>query len=302
MISGVDSRHHNPRAARQPVEDHAPRIHDHGMTVRLASVHVISALRRRDDVGQVLYGARADERIPMRLARGLGESRGHEDQVDVTHGAVELGKAQVIAHRDPEPPVRGIDRADFPAGLDGALLAVALLAHLEAEEVDLVVAGDAHAFLVVDEAGIAHLLGRARFERHRAADDPYAMALRLLREEGLDRALALALARGDLVGVLHAHDREILGERDDARARGGSELDEPPRLLQVRRDIRPRGHLDRRHAEHRLRDRHRLAEGRRRGRVLGDDHGVASLTASRRWWRRTRASWRRSSAVATRGG
>src|SRR6185437_1352221 len=94
LICGVHARHDNPRAARQPVEHDAPGIHDHRMTVRLATVHVVAALGGGDHVGQVLDGAGANQSVPMRLAGGLGESGRDEDQVYVAHGAVELGEAR----------------------------------------------------------------------------------------------------------------------------------------------------------------------------------------------------------------
>src|SRR5678816_3593883 len=51
LIGGVDSGDHNPGPARQAVQHHAPRIHDHRMTVGFAAVHVISALGGGDHVG-----------------------------------------------------------------------------------------------------------------------------------------------------------------------------------------------------------------------------------------------------------
>src|SRR5258708_35958514 len=71
LIGGVHAGDHNPRAARQAVQHHPPGIHDHGMTMGFATVHVIAALGGRDHIGQVLDGARADERVPMGLSRAL---------------------------------------------------------------------------------------------------------------------------------------------------------------------------------------------------------------------------------------
>ena len=250
------------------------------MTVGFAPVHVVAPLGRGDHIGEVLDRPRPDQRLPVGLAGGFRESRRDQDQVHVPHRPVKLGKAQVVAHRDPEAAVRGVHGADLVAGFDRALLRVALLAHLESEEVDLVVARRALAQWVVDQARVAHLARLARLDRHRAADEPYLVAPRLAGEERLDRPGAIALARIDLVGVLHPHDREVLGQRDDARARGRGELDQALGLLQVGGNVRARGHLDRGHAEHRLRRGHRLAQGVRGRGVPGDDHFCASTAAA----------------------
>ena len=53
LITGVDSRDHHTRTARQAIENHAPRIDNHTIAVGLASVYVIATLRRGKHVSQI---------------------------------------------------------------------------------------------------------------------------------------------------------------------------------------------------------------------------------------------------------
>jgi hypothetical protein len=52
-------------------------------------------------------------------------------------------------------------------------------------------------------------------------------------EEGLQRALAVALADADLGGLVGAHQREVFGQRHQAGALGGGLADQPVGLGQV---------------------------------------------------------------------
>ncbi len=245
LVGGIDVGDDNARATRQAIEYDAPGIDDHAVAMRLAAREVVAALRRRDDVSQIFDRARADQRLEMRAAGGGGEGRGHDDDVHVRHRAVQLGETQVVADRQPDAAERAVDDDDGVARLDEAGFLVALVAEVQAEQMDLVVACHLLAALVVDEATVAHLAGGARLQRHRAADQPDLVLFRHARQEGLDRPAALGLARLDHVGVLHRHDGEEFGQRDQPRAAADREFDQPLGLGEVGRHVGAGGHLDR---------------------------------------------------------
>src|SRR5688572_2905766 len=187
-VFGIDACDDHAGAAREPVDYDAPRVDDHAVAVGLAAVHVIASLRRRQHVGQVFDRARANQRCPVSPAGGFGERRAHYDQVDVLHRAVKLGEPQVVADRQSDPAERGVDHFDLAARLDRALFRIVLATHIEAEQVNLVVTRCELSGVVVHEAAVAHLVLVARFERHRAPDDPDAMLVRGCREKLLNRA------------------------------------------------------------------------------------------------------------------
>ena len=86
-------------AARQAVEHIAPRVDDHAVAVRFATGDVIATLCRRNDIGQIFNGARANQRFKMRPASSRSERRRYQNDLDIAHRPVQLGEAQVIADR-----------------------------------------------------------------------------------------------------------------------------------------------------------------------------------------------------------
>ena len=87
-----------------PHREHAaPRVDHHAVAEGAATVLVPSALRCSDHVALVLNRSRAQQQLPVRKTGGVGEGRGHRDQVaepgalGKAQRAVELGKAQVVA-------------------------------------------------------------------------------------------------------------------------------------------------------------------------------------------------------------
>src|ERR1700734_3472887 len=68
-------------APRQTVQHAAPVIDDHAVAVGLAAAGMESGLRRRDDPAQVLDRAGAQQRLPVRPARRLGEGGGYHQEL-----------------------------------------------------------------------------------------------------------------------------------------------------------------------------------------------------------------------------
>src|SRR6478736_5664530 len=111
----------------------------------------------------------------MRRARGEGEGGGNEYQVGFTERAIELGKADIVANRECQPPERAFDRHRTIARLERACLVIALVARGKAEEVHLVVARDAPAGVVEHQAGAANARSVGRGDWRGAADEPDAL-------------------------------------------------------------------------------------------------------------------------------
>src|SRR5207253_1636251 len=87
------------RACWQAVDHATPRIDQHRIAMRAAAVAMGAALCRGEDVALVLDRPRAQQHFPVRLACHGGEGRGYDDQRTIAERAVELGKPQVVAHR-----------------------------------------------------------------------------------------------------------------------------------------------------------------------------------------------------------
>src|SRR5258706_15810207 len=133
---------------------------------------VQAALGGRRHVGLVLAGARAQQRLPVRLSGRHGERRGHEEDVAFAERAVELGVAHVVAPRKPQAAEGAVDRERPRPGLERARLVVALGLVVEAEEIHLVVARYSTTAVVIHEAGAADAI--AIFTRYGdgAGDNP----------------------------------------------------------------------------------------------------------------------------------
>ena len=184
-------------------DDRSPRIDQHRVAVGAPPARMLAALRGREHVALVLDGARAQQQMPVRRAGRRGECRRHQDQRERPHAAIELGKAQVVAHRQPDAAARQVDGHHVGARLDGLAFVVAFLAAREREQVDLVVAGDAPPVGAVDEARAAHArrIARSRAARcRRPARSPWACASRARNaccapSPSVSRTASLSVAR-----------------------------------------------------------------------------------------------------------
>src|SRR6266581_9765669 len=108
-----------------------------------ASVLVQAALRSGEYIAAVLDGARPDQDVPVGLAGLLGKRcrNGDEGGPGLRERAIERGKAQVVADRQPQPAPWQIGRDRGLAGLEAVRLAIALATgEVDVEHVDLVVA------------------------------------------------------------------------------------------------------------------------------------------------------------------
>ena len=92
-------------------DDPAPRIDHQRMAEGVAPVLVPTALGGREHEAAVLDGAGAQQCLPVCAPGRAGEGRRHREQLRAggTQVAVQLREAHVVAHRQPEPPRRGVD-------------------------------------------------------------------------------------------------------------------------------------------------------------------------------------------------
>lgn len=131
------------------------------------------------------------------------------------------GKAQVVAHRQTQPPQRSIGDDITMAWRNGGRFGIAFRAadHLHIEQMDLVVTGDRPAVIVVQQAGgIDPALIADHPQGNGAANQPQPMAISLFGQERLDRPIALRLADGQLALFLAIHQGEILRQHCQLRA------------------------------------------------------------------------------------
>ena len=249
LIGWINTRHDHARTARQAIQHHPPRVNDHGVAMRLASGQMIAALRGRDDVSQILYGTCTHQGFEMRLAGGGGKCRRHQDDVHVGHGAIHLGKAQVIADGQPDTAKRRIQHHNPVTGFDGFFFLIVFDAEVESEQVNLVVARHQLALVVVNQTAVADFFGVVASQRHGTAYQPDLVFFRGSSEKFLDRALALLLACGNLISVLVTHNGEKLGQRHQFCAAACGQCDEPFGFRQIGADIGAGSHLDGGHTD-----------------------------------------------------
>src|ERR1700740_3571447 len=98
------------------------------MAEGLARVLVQAALRRREHEATVLDRARADERVPVRLAGLPGECRryGEERGSGLGGGPIERRESQIVTDGKPQPAPRQIGEHRAIAGAERARLPIAL--------------------------------------------------------------------------------------------------------------------------------------------------------------------------------
>ena len=181
----------------------------------------------------------------MVFARGQGEGRryGEEHGAPVSELAVELGKPQVVAHRQPDLPQRGGSDHDLgPWGHGGRFPVRLPITHLDVEEVNLPVHAQASPVRAEEDAGVVEAaLGRSWLE-HRATQDGDRELLGQPREVSQGRALeglgvAVALRLG-------AHPGEVLWEPDELGASFRRFANELGGCFEVLPFVGPTGHLD----------------------------------------------------------
>jgi|GEM_PF-6105365 len=167
-----------------------------------------------------------------------------------------LGKAQVIADRQPQPSHRGGDHDRLRSRGKTVRLAVGLaIGQRDIKKVTLVVATQALTIRAVDQAGTAHPAGFGAGDRHAAADQGDAMTGRLIGQKGLNGAVAVRLALADDIAIPASHKGKILGQNHQPGALVAGAGDQPFGGSQVLRPIVIGDHLHRSH--HPLRTAHR---------------------------------------------
>ena len=129
----------------------------------------------------VLHRARAQQQLPVRLTGGVGEGRRHAEHVAgrVHQRAVQLGKAQVVAHAQANAQRAGLQRHRRGAGLEHATFVVGFTAVVEGKQVHLVVARGLCTVGAEHQAAVAHALAAAFAQRQacrRSATDHAACA------------------------------------------------------------------------------------------------------------------------------
>jgi hypothetical protein len=185
----------------------------------------------------------------VHLAGGLGERGGQHDDVHIFHCAEQLGKAQVVTHRQPDAAERAVHHHHLLARFDGFGFVITLVAQLQIEQVNLVVARHLLALRIEYQATVQHLVRRTGRQGNGTAHQPYLVLARDFAEERLDRPMSGLFAHRNLVLLGHAHDGEKFRQYHQARALFGGFGDEAARLVQITHHVRAGGHLDGGHLE-----------------------------------------------------
>lgn len=145
---GVQAGLNHYRALRLHGQYISPRVHYHAAPPGVAAVLMHSALGGGEDISLVFNGAGAQQQLPMGLARGVGESTGHQQQLRACSGVVpvQLRKAQVITHAQAHTPCLSVACLQLElhwhaAPFDHTCLVIVLTAMLKTKQVNLVIAG-----------------------------------------------------------------------------------------------------------------------------------------------------------------
>jgi hypothetical protein len=109
-----------------------------------------AALRGSQDVALIFDRPRTQQQVPVGGAGCRGEGRGHEDEREVAEAAIELGEADVVAHRQAHATARQVQRHPLGPRFDRAPFIVAFVVMRECEQMDLVVARDASTIGTID--------------------------------------------------------------------------------------------------------------------------------------------------------
>ena len=232
------------------------------MPPRAPARRMRAALARGQHIALPLHRAGTQQQFPVRLPRRVGEGRWHHHQVQRCHLPVQLRKAQVIADRQSHPqqgPVhRHVRHHRRAPRMNGHGLVIRLVAPLEAEQVDLVIARQPPPVRAIHQQAVAHLVDLRRAHRHRPAQHRHPVPSGRIRQEALQGHLRLGLHRplarirlhdAQLVAVIAAHQAEILRQQRQLRALLRRLRQQTIGHLQVPVHIRPGHHLHRRHLD-----------------------------------------------------
>ena len=184
----------------------------------------------------------------MRLAGGVGESAGHQQHIGLQR-AVQLGKAQVVAHAHADGVHMAVARGQFKAhrlgaGFEHAGFVVLLLALIEAKQVNLVVARHASARGRVGQRTVARPARVQRGHRQRAANNPDAEPTRPVAQEILHCAAPSRLLEPELVAVFQAHHAKVLGQHGQLGALSCGLLEQHGSGVKIGLQRQARDHLD----------------------------------------------------------
>jgi hypothetical protein len=224
-----------PRPVRDPGHHTPPGIDDQRIAERIArsaAGRIAADLRCRCHIALGLDRPRPEQHLPVILAGLQREGCGQHDQLrpPFAQRQEQLGKAQIVADREPDPHPVEIDRHDVTAGLGVVALAIGVaIGGDDVEEVDLAIA--------------RHLLALADRRRPwcwRAAPRPRSskkLPPWILTPCSRARpcSMAVGLAARDRLGrrpparITAAQDGEGLGQADEIRPLGLDRLfDQPP--------------------------------------------------------------------------
>ena len=258
----VHLRHHHAFPFGQHRTHLAPRVHQHGMPPRATTRRMRAALARGQHIALPLHRAGAQQQFPMRLTRRIGEGRRHHHQVQRRHLPVQLRKAQVIADRQADPqqgPVhRHVCHHRRAPRMNGHGLVIRLVATLETEQVDLVIARQPPPVRAIHQQAVAHLVDLRRTHGYRPAQHRHPVPAGRIRQEALQGHLRLGLHRplarvrlhdAQLVAVIAAHQAEILRQQRQPCALLRRLRQQAIGHRQVPVHLRPGHHLHRRHLD-----------------------------------------------------
>src|SRR5690242_1073855 len=84
LRSNIDVRHRAAAATRQTLQYPSPIIHDHAVTVGLASARVEARLGGRHNITEILDRTCAQQRLPVSAPRRTREGRRHRKELRAT--------------------------------------------------------------------------------------------------------------------------------------------------------------------------------------------------------------------------
>ncbi|CWQ54154.1 oxidoreductase [Neisseria meningitidis] len=214
---GIDVCRNNAFALGQYVQHVAPRIDNHAVSERAPSVFVQTALCRRHDVTLVFDGTRAQQQLPMRLARRVRKRSGQHQYVKRQLASEKFGKADIVtnARRHRHAFCRQVRH--IPARADGIGFGIAFAQTGKTEEVHFVVQPRPYAVPSVHQQRIHHFTRLAALQRHSPAEQHHAAFFRRFAQCRLKASAAQRLGKREFVGIVCAHQHPIFGQQHPIR-------------------------------------------------------------------------------------
>ena len=231
-------------------QHHAPGIDDGRVAKRLPRPRMSAALIGRQHIALRFDGTGTDQHLPVRGARHGGEGRRRADQLGTlfAQGGVQLGKTQVITHRQPQAPHGRIGHHGLAAVGIVIRLAVAAttVGHIDIEQVQFVVARHSLALIIQQQrTGMGTSIGLAiGRQRNGSGHQPQTEITAAVTQPRQDRPFAAGTGRAQRRQITATDSGEVLRQHGQPGTGLRGLFQQTPGIAQVLRHVGLADHLN----------------------------------------------------------